>query len=264
MLLSEDSGSVFIHPFMNTRLFNLSVSGVFSFMLYFAKICMEQLFANLPDFTSFILPFFFTYKCTWILTSVFKSTILLSYSVPGVTQKALKRLNRFEQEPDTVPVILCQCCFDIVWMLVEPNRLGLIEKLINRQGETKKKPMLAVFVPTLNSALIWNVPAVHCTQKNCCLSQTWSWHLRWVKRDWGSAGPRPLGYDWGPLGRSWWTGVEGSIATGWHTHWALYGSEKKLGVLFSVCASVCIRRSVCVCMCTHAPAFVCRISEWGI
>ncbi len=50
-------------------------------------------------------------------------------------------------------------------MLVETNRLGLIERLINRQGETKKKPMLAAFVLTLNSTLIWNVPAVHCTQK---------------------------------------------------------------------------------------------------
>lgn len=91
--------------------------------------------------------------------------MLLIYSVSDVTHKALKRLNRSEQEPDTVPVILCQCCFDIVWMLVEPNHLGLIEKLINRQRERKKKPTLAAFVATLHSALIWNVPAVHCTQK---------------------------------------------------------------------------------------------------
>lgn len=88
------------------------------------------------------------------------------YLVSGVAQKALKRLNRSEQEPDTVPVILFQCCFDIVWMLVETNCLGcLIEKLINRQGETKRKPTLAVFLLTLNSAPIWNVPAVNCTQK---------------------------------------------------------------------------------------------------
>lgn len=91
--------------------------------------------------------------------------MLLSYSVSDVARKALKRLNRSEQEPDTVPVILCQGCFDIVWMLVEPNHLGLIEKLINRQRERKKKPTLAAFVATLHSALIWNVPAVHCTQK---------------------------------------------------------------------------------------------------
>ena len=206
----------------------------------------------------------FTDKCSWILTSVFESIIPLSHSVSGVTWKALKRLNRSEQDGDTVPAILCQCCYDIVWMLVETNHLGLIEKLINRQGETKRKPMLAAFVLTLNSALIWNVPAVHCTQKNCCLSQTWSWHLRWVKRDWGSAGPRPLGYDWGPLGRNWWTGVEGSIATGWHSHWARCGSERKLSMQFSVCVQefayhrcVCVCVCVCVCRRTHAPPCEC-------
>lgn len=79
-------------------------------------------------------------KCTRILTSVFKSIIPLGYSASGVTQKALKRLNRSEQEPDSMPVILCQCCFDIVWMLVETNHLGLIEKLVNGQGETKRNP----------------------------------------------------------------------------------------------------------------------------
>lgn len=190
---------------------------------------------------------YFTDKCTWILTSVFKFIITFSHSVSGLTWKALKRLNRSEQELDTMPPILCQCCYDIVFMLVETNHLGLIEKLINRQGETKRKPVLAAFVLTLNSALIWNVPAVHCTQKMCFPPQTWSWHLRWVKRDWRSAGPRPLVYDWGPMGRNWWTGVEGSIATGWHSYWALYGSEKKLGMRFSVCARVCICRCVCIC-----------------
>lgn len=74
------------------------------------------------------------------LTSVFKSIIPLGYSASGVTQKALKRLNRSEQEPDSMPVILCQCCFDIVWTLVETNHLGLIEKLVNRQGGTKRNP----------------------------------------------------------------------------------------------------------------------------
>lgn len=78
-------------------------------------------------------------KCTCV-TSIFKSIIPLSYSACGVTQKALKKLNRSEQEPDSMRVILCQCCFDIVWMLVEANHLGLIEKLVNRKGETKKNP----------------------------------------------------------------------------------------------------------------------------
>lgn len=116
---------------------------------HFATVCLLSKTAN---------------KCTWSLTSVFKF-IIPRYSVSGVTQKALKRLNRSEQEPDSMPVILCWCCFDIVWMLVKTNHLGLIEKLINRQGETKRKPMHAAFVCILNSALIWNVPAVHCAQK---------------------------------------------------------------------------------------------------
>lgn len=115
----------------------------------------------------------FTYKCTQILTLVFKSIMLLSYSVSDVTHKALKRLNRSEQEPDTVPVILCQCCFDIVWMLVEPNHLGLIEKLVNRQRERKKEETHACCLCshfTFSSYL-------ECTScplytKNCCLSQT--------------------------------------------------------------------------------------------
>lgn len=46
----------------------------------------------------------------------------------------MKRLNRPKQEADTAPTFPCQCCYDIVWMLVETNHLGLIEKLINRQG----------------------------------------------------------------------------------------------------------------------------------
>lgn len=98
---------------------------------------------------------------------------------------------------------------------------------------------------------MYQLSTVH--KKNCCLSQTWSWHLRWVKRDWGSAGPRPLGYDWGPLGRNWWTGVEGSIATGWHSHWARCGSERKLSMRFSVRAKSLHIVGVCVCRRTHAP-----------
>lgn len=78
-------------------------------------------------------------KCTCV-TSIFKSIIPLGYSASGVTQKALKKLNRSEQEPDSMHVILCQCWFDIVWMLVEANHLGLIEKLVNRKGETKRNP----------------------------------------------------------------------------------------------------------------------------
>lgn len=97
----------------------------------------RQTFNLLPSYTSLSKT---VNKCTWILTSVFKSIIPLSCSVSGVTQKALKRLNRSEQEPDSMPVILCQCSLDIAQMLVEANRLGLIEKLVNRQGGTKANP----------------------------------------------------------------------------------------------------------------------------
>lgn len=100
-------------------------------------------FACLQTFFTFYIQSFchcmalikdFTDKCTWILTSVFKSIISVSpFSVWCYTE-ALKRLNRSKQEPDTVPAIHCQCCYDIVWMLVETNHLGLIEKLINRQA----------------------------------------------------------------------------------------------------------------------------------
>lgn len=53
-------------------------------------------------------------KCTCV-TSIFKSVIPLGYSASGVTQKALKRLNRSEQEPACVlfsaraVLILCGC-----------------------------------------------------------------------------------------------------------------------------------------------------------
>lgn len=50
-------------------------------------------------------------------------------------------------------------------MHVKTNQLGPIEKLINRQGWTNRKTVLAAFVLALDSAVIWNVPAVHCTQK---------------------------------------------------------------------------------------------------
>lgn len=95
-----------------------------------------QTFSLLPSYASLSKT---VNKCTCV-TSIFKSIILVGYSASGVTQKALKKRNRSEQEPDSMRVILWQCCFDIVWMLVEANHLGLIEKLVNRKGETKRNP----------------------------------------------------------------------------------------------------------------------------
>lgn len=128
--LSEDNVSIFfsIYLWMDTFCY---CRASFSW-----NMC-RQTFKLLPSYTSLSKT---VNKCAWILTSVFKSIIPLSYSASGVTQKALKRLNRSEQEPDRMAVILCQCCFDIVRTLVETNHLGLIEKLINRQRGTKRNP----------------------------------------------------------------------------------------------------------------------------
>lgn len=125
----------------------------------------------------------------------------LCFQIHPSTQLFSVRCNteRTEQEPDAVPVIQCQCCFDIVWLLVETNHLGLIEKLINRQGETKKKPMLAAFVLTLNSALIWNVPAVHCTQKTAAFPKP----DPGICAEWRGTGEVQAPGPWGTAGGPW-------------------------------------------------------------
>lgn len=99
-------------------------------------------------------------------------------------------------------------------MHVKTNQLGPIEKLINRQGWTNRKTVLAAFVLALDSAVIWNVPAVHCTQKTAAFP----------KPDPGIAlsgneaqAPGPWGTAEGP-----WEETDGQewrcIATGWHSH----------------------------------------------
>lgn len=61
---------------------------------------------------------------------------------------------------------VCQCCYDIVRMLVDTNPLGLIESSsIDRDRQKRRLPMPFAFVFILNSAVIWNVPAVYCIQK---------------------------------------------------------------------------------------------------
>lgn len=125
---------MFIHPLMN-RSFISCVSGkaCSAFFCQNMSVC-KSLFtcSSLCHYTAVIKDF--PDKCSWILTSVFKSVIPVSPFSIWCNTGALKRLNRSKQEPDTQPTILCQCCYDIVWMLVETNHLGLIEKLINRRA----------------------------------------------------------------------------------------------------------------------------------
>lgn len=125
---------------------------IFSILLWIDTFCYcrascswnmcRQTFNPLPSYTSLSKT---VNKCTWILTSVFKSIILLSYSASGVTQKALKRLNRSEQEPDSMPAILCQCGFEIVWTLVETNRLAwLRSSSIGKEGQRRSLSLLSL------------------------------------------------------------------------------------------------------------------------
>lgn len=65
-------------------------------------------------------------KCTWIWTSIFKHIIPVSPLSVWCNTETLKRLDRSKWEPDTLPAFLCQSCYDIVWMLVETNHLGLM------------------------------------------------------------------------------------------------------------------------------------------
>lgn len=58
-------------------------------------------------------------------------------------------------------MLFFHCCYHIEWILVKTNHLGLSEYLINK----KKKEKADACLPTLNSAAIWNVPAVDCIQK---------------------------------------------------------------------------------------------------
>lgn len=147
-------------------------------------------------------------------------------------------------------------------MHVKTNQLGPIEKLINRQGWTNRKSVLAAFVLALDSAVIWNVPAVHCTQKNCCLSQTWSWHRTEWKR---STGPRSLGYCWRPLGRNWWTGVEEySNRLALTLSPVCIWKELRYILVYAGAVYVCVfvYACVCVCMCILAVGCKCVSNFW--
>lgn len=130
MILSEENVSICIHLVIDVGHFVIAA-------FHLARIYADQhwIFCHLILLYQRLL----LDKCTCV-TSISKYVIPLGYSASGVTQKALKRLNGSEQEPDSMCVILCQCCFDIVWVLVETNHLGLIEKLVNRKGETKRNP----------------------------------------------------------------------------------------------------------------------------
>lgn len=143
----------------------------------------------------------------------------------------LNRQNTSKQESGTAFVIPCQYCNDPRWMVVETNQLGLIEKLINRHGQTKSQPLLAAFVLILNSAVIWNVPAVHCTQNIAAFPKP----TFGICSKWRGAGEARLRAFWGDLGAPWGGTLDGqkrrSIATGWHSLWLMYVYKKKTGIV---------------------------------
>lgn len=263
MLPTEDHESIFIHPFMNKRVFiwSVSVEKCWSIFLHCATVCKCLFFfchcvAVIKDFTD---------KCSWILTSVFESIIPLSHSVSGVTWKALKRLNRSEQEADTVPAILCQCCYDIVWMLVETNHLGLIEKLINRQGETKRKPMLAAFVLTLNSALIWNVPAVHCTQKKLLPFPNLILAFALSEEGLGKCRPQAPGVRLGAPGKKLMDRSGGEYSNRLAlTLGPVWVWKEAKHAIQCACKEFAYRRCVCAGARTRQSLRMCRISERGV
>lgn len=117
----------------------------------------------------------------------------------------------------------------------------------------------------LNSALIWNVPAVHCThthtkKKYCCLSQTWSWNLRWAEMDRGSAGPWPLGCVWGVPGKKVMDRIGVQQQAGTFTQLCM-GLKGELIVWFRGGSNL-QKHTVGVCVCIQQPLLDSWVTFW--
>lgn len=107
------------------------------------------------------------------------------------------------------------------------------------------KPTLAAFVLTLNSAVIWNVPAVHCTQKTAAVPKPDPGICTEGRRTGEAQAPGPRGLTWIPWeetdGQEW-RGVKQQAGT--HTGLCLSPEKeeekKKRKVYDSACVCVCL------------------------